>query len=148
MVSIPPLIVRPRPRDEDECGGFYPVIRIKTIKLPTSSLFKISHERFELDLDRPITIAKNSSQKIEFPVLFITHLPALCIVTANSILYRYDLFYNVTIMPTNDSYPYITLFNYTTQPITVNSLSVSAQIVLAKNPTLCTNPSQKKLNLV
>jgi hypothetical protein len=80
IVSIPPLIVRPRPKDEDECGGFYTVIRIKTIELPTSSLFQRSHELFALDLTHPITISKNSSQKIEFPVVFITDLPALCTV--------------------------------------------------------------------
>jgi hypothetical protein len=144
VVSIPSLIVRPRPKDEDECGGFCPVIRIKTIKLPTSSLFQRNHELFELELTHPITISKNSSQNIEFPVVFITDLPALCIVTANSILYRYNLFYNVTIVPTNDSYPHITLFNYTTQPITVDWLSVSFQIVLAKNSTLFQSESYTK----
>ncbi len=136
IVSIPPLMVQPRPKDEDECGGFHPVIRIKTVDLSTSSLIQRSHDLFELDLTHPITISKNSSQNIELPVIFITDLPGLCIVTANSILYRYNLFYNATIIPTNDSYPHITLFNYTTQPITVNRLSVSFQIVLTKNPTL------------
>ena len=136
LVSVPPLIVQPRPKDEDECGGFHPVIHIKTIQLSTSSLFERCHELYTLDHGNPITISKNSSQIIEFPILFITALPALSIVTADSFLYRYNLFYNVTIIPTNDSYPYVTISNYTYQPITLNRLSVSCQIILARNPTL------------
>ena len=143
LVSIPPLVIKPRPRDEDECGGFYPVIRIETKMFSStdSSLFKVQHTLYELDIEEPITSLPNSSQIVEFPVLFITALPALCILTVNSILYRYNLFANITIIPTNDSYPHITIFNYTDETITINHLTTSCQIVLAANPIYTTTQS-------
>jgi len=133
LVSIPPLIVQPRPKDEDECGGYYPVIHIKTKQFSYLSLFKHQRELYHLYNDKPITVLKKSSQLIEFPILFITALPALCIITVDSHLYRYNLFYNVSIIPTNDTYPHIILFNYTNKSITLNpnQLWVSCQIVLA-----------------
>ncbi len=136
VVSIPPLIVQQKPNDEDyACGSHYP-FRVRTIQLPTLWMFKHSQEKYSLELTNPFTIQNNSSQIIEFPVLFITDIPALCVLIVDSHHYRWDLFANVTIIPTNDTYPHVIVYNYTDKPITVNRLMVTCQIVIAPNPSL------------
>jgi len=132
QVSIPPLIRLPRPEEWDECEDYNPVFHTRTINFSSSNFFKQSHQLFHLSNDNPITITSNSFQTIRFPVLFITSLPALCILTVDSLLYRYELSHNINIVPTNDSYPHITLFNYTNKSITLQpfQLIVYCQIVL------------------
>jgi len=134
QVSIPPLITLPRPKEWDECEEFNPVFHIRTIHFSTCNIFKRSHHIYHLSYEKTITIFSNSSQIVGFPVLFITSLPALCVLTCDPLLHRYELSHNVNIVPTNDTYPHITLFNYTKKPITIKHLTVYCQIVLMGKP--------------
>jgi hypothetical protein len=135
QVSIPPLITLTRPSEWDECGSCNLNFYIKIKQFANDCIFKESYEVFRLHNENKITIFKNSSQKVEFPILFITSLPALCVLSCDSLLHRYKLFHNVNIIPTNDNYPHITLFNYTKKNITINpqQLLVHCRIVLTNH---------------
>jgi len=135
QISIPPPITLPKPRDWDEIDGPMPVFHIKTIHFSKFlSIFQDSRQMYRLCIENPITVLSNSSQTVGFPVLFLTSLPALCVLTCDSFLHRYKLSHTITIVSTNDTYPHITLFNYTKKPITISHLSVYCQIVLSGKP--------------
>jgi len=133
QVSIPPLITHQRPPDYDECEDFNPVLHIRTLTFAaTFKLIKTSHHMFHWSNENPITLLSNTSKTIEFPVLFITSLPALCILTVDSVLHRYGLSHMTNSVTTNDTYPSILLFNYTKKTIILHPyhLTVYCQIVL------------------
>ncbi len=134
-ISIPPLIKLPRNIEQDECGCSIPVIHVRTIQFSTKNILQLSHRSYILSNENPLTILSNSSQTVGFPSLFITSLPALCILTVDPFLHRYNLSHNINIVPTNDTYPHVTLFNYTKKSITIepNHLTVFCQIVLTGN---------------
>ena len=135
QISIPPLITQSRPAEWDECEDFNPVIHIRTVNFSTRHIFKQSHYLYHLTNETPIVILMNSSQTVTFPILFMTSLPALCLLTVDALLHRYKLSHNIDIVPTNDTYPKITLFNYTNEIITVQPfhLTIYCQIVLEEN---------------
>ncbi len=136
QITIPPLITLPKPPEWHECGDLNYVFNIRTINLSTFSINKRSHESFEMYNEKQITILSNSSQIVRFPILITTSLPAVCVLTVDSLLYKYKLSHNINIIPTNDTYPHIILFNYTKYPITLQpyQLSVYCRIVLVQKP--------------
>lgn len=137
QISIPPLSIRPKPSgNRDICGHeeFQREFQIRTLSFSTTlDMFKRSHRQYQLAYDKPITILGNSAQTIDLPILFLTSLPAVCVVTCDPILHRYNLSHNINIVPTNDTWPRVTLFNHTTKTITVTPfhLTVCCQIVLS-----------------
>jgi hypothetical protein len=139
QVTIPPLITLPKQKDWDEWEDFNPVFHIRTINLSTFpfTVSQKSHQLFQLTNENPITVFGNSSQIVMFPVLFITSLPALCVLTGDALLYRFYLSQSINCISTNDMYPHITLFNYTRKSITIkpSQLTVYCQIILARNPS-------------
>lgn len=136
-ISIPPLITLPKPEGNwDECGGVHHFCKIRKIHSSTYEIFQRNYTTFSLHNENPITIFKNSSQTVDFPVLFITSLPAFCVLICDFDLNTVrNLFSNITVVPTNDTYPQITLFNNTKNNITLppDYLKVNCQIVPAKD---------------
>jgi len=132
QIAIPPPIIKARPEEWDACNDFNPVFDIRLIHFSTGGIFKESHELFRLTNEKPITIFSNSSLTVEFPVLFITSLPASCVLMCDSSIHRYKLFHNINVVSTNDTYPHITLFNDTNRTITIPHFTVYCRIVLTR----------------
>lgn len=64
------------------------------------------------------SIAPYKWDKLTFPIIVLSSLPAITIVHASELVYRLGLHSLTTIIPTNNTFLYITIYNPTTEPIT------------------------------
>jgi hypothetical protein len=134
-VFIPPLILKKQPENytECDCGGRSPIFETKLIG-PLDKLFY----RFEnlntihFYNDKKYFLQPNSCKTIAFPVTILTSLPAESLLTCNSWIYTKNITTMINAIPTNDSYVYVTIFNYSTDIIEINpfDLQVTCKIIV------------------
>jgi len=77
---------------------------------PHQRIFRKSNT-FLFSNENSIVIPPKQFYRLPFTILVETSLPALCILFAESMLLRQNIFHEVTLLKTNDQYFYITLFN-------------------------------------
>ena len=137
QILIPPLIMLPKNKEWDECGGYIPEFYTRTINFSHVILYKRSNTKYEWSNNKSITIPKNSSQFITLPIIFITSLPTVCVLIVDSFLYRYNIYSTVNIVPNNDVFPQVKLFNNSNHSITIKKeqLKISCYIVLTQYQT-------------
>ncbi len=136
-VKIPPLVHEKYPLNYTECGSGRPtILHIKVLGSFNSSWTRFENNTLHCYNENVYVIKANTCQTIAFPLTIITSLPALCLITCNSWIYYKNLTYMVNSMPTNDSYLYISLFNYTKESITLNpfDLQLTCKIVVTGQP--------------
>ncbi len=137
IIEIPPLIYKNYPPDYTECDCGRPaVFEIRVIGSWNETWTRIENNTIHLYNENKYVISPNTCQTIAFPVTIVTSLPALCMLTCNSWIYRKNLTYMVNTLPSNDSYLFVSLFNYTQESITLNpfDLQVTCKIVVTGRP--------------
>ena len=72
-------------------------------------------------------------KKICFPIMVLSSLPASSFVYAPELLYRLGLHCIISVIPTNDTFLYITVYNYTTQSVKCQNLQFYCTTTLSNN---------------
>jgi hypothetical protein len=105
---------------------------INSYRKKTDLVQESYNQLFSMCNEKEFTIPAYSSHTVGFPCLFITALPTLCVLTCDAFAYTLGLSHGINIIPSNDAYPHITLFNYSNKPVTVKprSLRVFCQLVI------------------
>lgn len=134
-ITIPPLVYKKYPPQYTETGR-PKAFEIEIIGSCNDSWLRFQDTTIYLYNQNDYIINANTCQTIAFPVTVITSLPALCLLTCNSFIYNKGLSYMINTLPSNDSYLYVSLFNYTSRPIVLysNELQVTCKVVLTGKP--------------
>jgi hypothetical protein len=135
-VSIPPPVaLPPKPEGYDVAEETGYVFRVRVILFNDNQfmLTRMSNASFIMNNINHISVLSNSSCEVEFPVLFITSLPTRCILTSDPFLHNDNLSCNITVVPSNDTYPKIILFNSSKHTINLypRQLAVNCKIAIA-----------------
>lgn len=134
QIPSPQYVKKPKNFTSHDCPT--KTFHSRVISSQSSYFVKKKDNTIHLRNELPHIIPPHSYYTIVFDAVIVTSLPTLCILFSDDFLHRLGLSFNINILHTNDNYLHISLYNYSSNIISLKKgdLYVIGHIVLPKNP--------------